>query len=188
MDHIPRVRNPSDYPPDVPYLCRDGFYELFASVGFRAYPALREMNPEKLDYAYYSTTELNQFLQEWLYFGFFIEIMAIKNIRVVRTDFIRGNKNGAKVIRTNSLPRYIHRWNIASIGKLSTEMEAETIARQLYLDAERAFLQLGESPNLNIDRDSISTLNTEEILHLSIAMLLEAVRGLVVDTEWSSDS
>jgi hypothetical protein len=188
MDHIPPVRNPSHNPPEVPYLCREGFYEIFTSVGFRAYPDLREINPEKLDYAYYSTTELNQFLQEWLYFGFFIEIMAIKKITVVRTDFIRRNKNGAKVIRSNFLPRYIHRWKTASMGKLSTEWETKTVARQLYLDAERAFSRLGESPSLNIDRNNISTLNTEEILHLSIALLLEAVRGLVVDTEWSSDS
>lgn len=189
MDHIQPPQGCIDTLPQVPYLCREGFEEIFARGGFFDYPALRNVSLEKLDYAHYNPKDLNPFLQEWLYFGLLTEIMAIKEIKVVRTDFLRRGRRGTKIINSKHLPRYIRRWKSTS-PRMGLSGETEKKAREatkLYIKAEEAFVRLSESSKSNESRDNISSISTEEALHLSIALLLETIRSLIATHDWSTN-
>jgi hypothetical protein len=189
MDHIQPPQSCSDILPHVPYLCREGFDEIFARGGFFAYPALCNFSLEKLDYSHHNSKDLNPFLQEWLYFGLLTEIMAIKKIQVVTADFLRMSTSGTKVLNSKHLPGYMRRWKSKSprVGLSGDTEEMASQAIQLYLKAEEAFVRLGESANFSESRDNILSISTEEALHLSIALLLEAIRSLVATHEWSSN-
>jgi Heterokaryon incompatibility protein (HET) len=141
MDHVPTPPNPTYSVPEVPFL--GGIYDGW---DFKTYPeekGWRKVTTMRSSFLVrpngYTQAELAQFVQEWLFFGLFIELLRIYDVDVdVEQDFLR--REGDRVIVTTArLESYLDRMILADMDSPAQERLARVIRSSFIFDTARKF-------------------------------------------------
>ena len=111
MDHIPLVHHSHRGHLDVPFWCDGAYaYDCFGWTGFPERKGFDEEHIRRGEFGDKSSREAIAFLQAWLFVGVIKEVFEPCGIHVDVEDFVREDENGARLVTTSRLPKYIWYW------------------------------------------------------------------------------
>jgi len=115
MDHLPQF-SPSGPRMLVPYLPK----EPYDNLDFFTYPNRRRYgDASKVDFGCASLDDVQEFLQNWLYFGFLNELLGVDG-----AEFIRFTENSQAVVTSVRLPHYLERWRAWELMQQAADEQA----------------------------------------------------------------
>ena len=185
MDHLPRPPQPCHANLEVPYLVKEGLE--YDGQGIEGYASRRGFDLDLLrqgDLSRHTAEDTLSFLQSWLFFGLIIDIFKSVGIDLASRDFIRASSDGTRIITTKIFPQLVIGWEVIERNASATN-RAEHLKRiDACLSHAQYFIAPESTPlwnhNFFVDehvRDNIHGASAGGLLHLSVLLLGEALRG-----------